>query len=169
MSDFELISEFVPTGDQPQAIDKLAGNLLAGKRENALLGVTGSGKTFTMAHVIARVNKPTLVLAPNKTLLATSYMCPQTPKHNGLSAKSITVVSNTGNGTYGGSDAFGENSIGLAGLCGGAVDAHINYIPMGLRFSLHQAQGVAAIYAGAGTVILNPDLTDGLPPTCHGK
>ncbi|MBW2443874.1 MAG: excinuclease ABC subunit UvrB [Deltaproteobacteria bacterium] len=73
MSDFELISDFEPTGDQPQAIEKLAANLLAGKRQNILLGVTGSGKTFTMAHVIAKVNKPTLVLAPNKTLAAQLY------------------------------------------------------------------------------------------------
>jgi excinuclease ABC subunit B len=73
MSDFELISDFEPTGDQPQAIEKLAANLLAGKRHNILLGVTGSGKTFTMAHVIAKVNKPTLVLAPNKTLAAQLY------------------------------------------------------------------------------------------------
>ena len=68
MSEFELISNFEPAGDQPQAIAKLCQNLLQGKRHNVLLGVTGSGKTFTMAHVIARLNKPTLVLAPNKTL-----------------------------------------------------------------------------------------------------
>jgi excinuclease ABC subunit B len=73
MSEFELISDFEPTGDQPQAIEKLTRNLLAGKRHNVLLGVTGSGKTFTMAQVVARVNKPTLVLAPNKTLAAQLY------------------------------------------------------------------------------------------------
>jgi excinuclease ABC subunit B len=73
MSEFELISNFEPTGDQPLAIAKLCQNLLQGKRHNVLLGVTGSGKTFTMAHVIARVNKPTLVLAPNKTLAAQLY------------------------------------------------------------------------------------------------
>ncbi len=73
MSEFDLISNFKPTGDQPQAIAKLCQNLLEGKRHNVLLGVTGSGKTFTMAHVIARVNKPTLVLAPNKTLAAQLY------------------------------------------------------------------------------------------------
>ena len=73
MSQFELVSNFEPTGDQPQAIDKLSRNLLAGKRQNVLLGVTGSGKTFTMAHAIVRVNKPTLVLAPNKTLAAQLY------------------------------------------------------------------------------------------------
>ncbi len=73
MSEFDLISNFEPTGDQPQAIAKLCQNLLQGKRHNVLLGVTGSGKTFTMAHVIARLNKPTLVLAPNKTLAAQLY------------------------------------------------------------------------------------------------
>ncbi len=73
MSEFKLISNFEPTGDQPQAIAKLCQNLLQGKRHNVLLGVTGSGKTFTMAHVIARINKPTLVLAPNKTLAAQLY------------------------------------------------------------------------------------------------
>jgi len=73
MSDFELVSDFKPAGDQPLAIEKLSRNLLAGKRQNVLLGVTGSGKTFTMAHVIARANKPTLVIAPNKTLAAQLY------------------------------------------------------------------------------------------------
>src|SRR5210317_1740326 len=73
MSKFELISDFEPTGDQPQAIEKLYRNLLAGKRQNSLLGVTGSGKTFTIAQVVARVNKPTLVIAPNKTLAAQLY------------------------------------------------------------------------------------------------
>lgn len=73
MSAFKIISDFEPAGDQPQAIEKLCSNLMAGKRDNVLLGVTGSGKTFTMAHVIARVNKPTLVLAPNKTLAAQLY------------------------------------------------------------------------------------------------
>ena len=73
MSDFNLITRFEPTGDQPAAIKKLTRNLLAGKRHNVLLGVTGSGKTFTMAQVIARINKPTLVIAPNKTLAAQLY------------------------------------------------------------------------------------------------
>ncbi len=73
MADFKLISQFEPTGDQPAAIEALSANLLAGRRHNVLLGVTGSGKTFTMAHVIARVNKPTLVIAPNKTLAAQLY------------------------------------------------------------------------------------------------
>jgi excinuclease ABC subunit B len=73
MSDFKLITSFEPTGDQPAAIKKLTRNLLAGKRHNVLLGVTGSGKTFTMAQVIARIKKPTLVIAPNKTLAAQLY------------------------------------------------------------------------------------------------
>ena len=73
MPKFELISDFEPTGDQPQAIEKLSRHLMKGKRHNVLLGVTGSGKTFTMAHVIARANKPTLVIAPNKTLAAQLY------------------------------------------------------------------------------------------------
>lgn len=67
---FKLVSPYQPTGDQPQAIDKLAEGVLAGDRAQTLLGVTGSGKTFTMANVIARVNRPTLVLAHNKTLAA---------------------------------------------------------------------------------------------------
>jgi excinuclease ABC subunit B len=73
MSDFKLISSFQPTGDQPQAIEKLSRNLMNGQCYNVLLGVTGSGKTFTMAHVIAKVRKPTLVIAPNKTLAAQLY------------------------------------------------------------------------------------------------
>jgi len=73
MSDFELISSFEPTGDQPAAIEQLSRNLAAGERHNVLLGVTGSGKTFTMAQVIARAKKPTLVIAPNKTLAAQLY------------------------------------------------------------------------------------------------
>ncbi|MCE5335403.1 MAG: excinuclease ABC subunit UvrB [Desulfobacteraceae bacterium] len=73
MKPFQLASQFEPTGDQPQAIDKLAANIINGAREQTLLGVTGSGKTFTMAHVIARVQKPSLVIAPNKTLAAQLY------------------------------------------------------------------------------------------------
>ncbi|MCU0613781.1 MAG: DEAD/DEAH box helicase family protein, partial [Desulfobacterales bacterium] len=72
-SSFKLVSDFNPTGDQPGAIDKLSENLMAGKRHNVLLGVTGSGKTFTMAHVIAKLNRPALVIAPNKTLAAQLY------------------------------------------------------------------------------------------------
>ncbi len=70
MEKFELVSAYKPTGDQPQAIDKLTEGLLKGYNDQVLLGVTGSGKTFTMANVIANVNRPTLVLAHNKTLAA---------------------------------------------------------------------------------------------------
>lgn len=68
--DFQIVSKYKPSGDQPQAIDKLVKGINDGDRFQTLLGVTGSGKTFTMANVIARVNKPTLVLAHNKTLAA---------------------------------------------------------------------------------------------------
>ena len=68
--DFILKSEYKPTGDQPQAINNLVNSINCGNREQTLLGVTGSGKTFTMANVIAKVNKPTLILAHNKTLAA---------------------------------------------------------------------------------------------------
>jgi|TARA_B100001964_G_scaffold108148_1_gene120842 excinuclease ABC subunit B len=70
---FVLVSEFTPAGDQPQAIAALTTGLEAGDRDQVLLGVTGSGKTFTMAHVIANVARPTLILAPNKTLAAQLY------------------------------------------------------------------------------------------------
>lgn len=70
MDKFKLVSQFQPTGDQPQAIDKLVEGVKKGYMEQTLLGVTGSGKTFTMANVIARLNRPTLVLAHNKTLAA---------------------------------------------------------------------------------------------------
>lgn len=70
MDRFKLVSEYKPTGDQPQAIDALVKGVLRGDREQTLMGVTGSGKTFTMANIIAKVNRPTLVLAHNKTLAA---------------------------------------------------------------------------------------------------
>ncbi|OUR99945.1 excinuclease ABC subunit B [Halobacteriovorax marinus] len=70
---FDLVSEFSPCGDQPQAIKLLTSNYLEGKREQTLLGVTGSGKTFSMAHVIKNLGKKTLVLAHNKTLAAQLY------------------------------------------------------------------------------------------------
>ncbi len=70
---FELISKFKPTGDQPEAIKKLYGNLKSGKKHQVLLGVTGSGKTFTMASVIAKYKKPALIISPNKTLAAQLY------------------------------------------------------------------------------------------------
>ena len=68
--DFKLVSDFKPSGDQPEAIDKLVTGLQNGLSEQVLLGVTGSGKTFTMANIIAKYNRPTLVLAHNKTLAA---------------------------------------------------------------------------------------------------
>ena len=70
MDKFKLVSNFKPTGDQPQAIDALVEGVLRGDKEQTLMGVTGSGKTFTMANIIERVNRPTLVLAHNKTLAA---------------------------------------------------------------------------------------------------
>ncbi|MBP1560615.1 MAG: excinuclease ABC subunit UvrB [Oscillospiraceae bacterium] len=70
MDRFKLVSEYKPSGDQPKAIDKLVEGLNGGLKEQTLLGVTGSGKTFTMANVIARVNRPTLILAHNKILAA---------------------------------------------------------------------------------------------------
>ena len=70
MNEFKVVSPFEPQGDQPQAIEKLAAGVLRGDKTQVLLGVTGSGKTFTMAKVIERVQKPTLVIAHNKTLAA---------------------------------------------------------------------------------------------------
>ncbi|HCI49059.1 MAG TPA: excinuclease ABC subunit UvrB, partial [Holosporales bacterium] len=73
LMDFKLTSDFTPAGDQPAAIQKILSNLAEGQRDQVLLGVTGSGKTFTMAHVIQQTQKPTLILAPNKTLAAQLY------------------------------------------------------------------------------------------------
>jgi len=70
---FRIQSDFSPAGDQPQAIEELSEGLAKGERDQVLLGVTGSGKTFTMAHVIERLQRPTLILAPNKTLAAQLY------------------------------------------------------------------------------------------------
>jgi len=70
---FRLVSDFTPKGDQPGAIETLCRNISDGKPHHVMLGVTGSGKTFTMAHVIANVRKPTLIIAPNKTLAAQLY------------------------------------------------------------------------------------------------
>ena len=70
MNTFELTSAYQPTGDQPEAIEQLSRGLEEGLPAQVLLGVTGSGKTFTVANVIARANRPTLVLAHNKTLAA---------------------------------------------------------------------------------------------------
>jgi excinuclease ABC subunit B len=73
MNKFILHSEFSPRGDQVQAIDRLTEGILSGKKHQVLLGVTGSGKTFTMANIIARVNRPVLIISPNKTLAAQLY------------------------------------------------------------------------------------------------
>jgi len=70
---FKLNSEYKPTGDQTQAIEKLVKGFKEGNQFETLLGVTGSGKTFTMANVIAQLNKPTLIIAHNKTLVAQFY------------------------------------------------------------------------------------------------
>ena len=72
-SNFNLKSDFIPTGDQPQAIDELISGVNNNEKDQVLLGVTGSGKTFTMAHVINSLNRPALVMAPNKTLAAQLY------------------------------------------------------------------------------------------------
>lgn len=71
--DFQLKSKYSPTGDQPQAIDQLVDGLNSGVQSQTLMGVTGSGKTFTMANVIERINRPTLILSHNKTLAAQLY------------------------------------------------------------------------------------------------
>lgn len=73
MSDFQLVTRFQPAGDQPEAIRQMVEGLEAGLSHQTLLGVTGSGKTFSIANVIAQVQRPTLVLAPNKTLAAQLY------------------------------------------------------------------------------------------------
>ena len=70
---FELVTPYKPAGDQPQAISELTQGILAGEKHQVLLGVTGSGKTFTVASVVEKINKPTLVMAPNKTLAAQLY------------------------------------------------------------------------------------------------
>ena len=70
---FELISKYQPSGDQPEAIEELVNGIKEGKKSQVLLGATGTGKTFTMANVIAKVNKPTLILAHNKTLAGQLY------------------------------------------------------------------------------------------------
>lgn len=70
MDHFKLVSPFKPSGDQPQAISELAEGIREGHVHQTLLGVTGSGKTFTMANIIAEINRPTLIMAPNKTLAA---------------------------------------------------------------------------------------------------
>ena len=73
MALFELVSKYQPTGDQPAAIEKLVSGLKEGKKEQVLLGGTGTGKTFTVSNVIARMDRPTLVLSHNKTLAGQLY------------------------------------------------------------------------------------------------
>src|SRR6266852_3117056 len=73
MGNFKLVSDYQPQGDQPRAINELAEGVVRGDRYQTLLGVTGSGKTFTMANVVAAANRPTLVIAHNKTLAAQLY------------------------------------------------------------------------------------------------
>ena len=70
MPEFKIVSDYKLMGDQPQAVDKLVEGIKAGKKHQTLMGVTGSGKTFTMANIIERVHKPTLVISHNKTLAA---------------------------------------------------------------------------------------------------
>ena len=70
---FEIVSKYSPSGDQPQAIKSLVENIESGVKEQVLLGATGTGKTFTIANVVQQVNKPTLVLAHNKTLAGQLY------------------------------------------------------------------------------------------------
>ena len=71
--DFKVVSAYKPTGDQPEAIKQLSKGIANGDKYQTLLGVTGSGKTFTVANVVQEINKPTLVLAHNKTLAAQLY------------------------------------------------------------------------------------------------
>ena len=73
MNHLELVSEYKPTGAQPQAIKKLSDGFLEGNQFETLVGVTGSGKTFTMANIIEKVQKPTLIISHNKTLAAQLY------------------------------------------------------------------------------------------------
>jgi excinuclease ABC subunit B len=73
MSNFKIVSDYSPKGDQPKAMEILSSGIISGKKHQVLLGVTGSGKTFTMANIIANVDRPTLVIAPNKTLAAQLY------------------------------------------------------------------------------------------------
>ncbi|HKI80412.1 MAG TPA: DEAD/DEAH box helicase family protein, partial [Pseudodesulfovibrio sp.] len=73
MPNFKLVSEYTLKGDQPRAVAELIAGLNAGVRDQVLLGATGTGKTFTMANVVAQLNRPALILAPNKTLAAQLY------------------------------------------------------------------------------------------------
>ena len=73
MADFNLVTDFSPSGDQPQAINQIVNNINSNIKNQVLMGITGSGKTFTMANVIKTVKKPTLILSHNKTLAAQLY------------------------------------------------------------------------------------------------
>jgi len=73
LSEFKVISDYNPSGDQPKAIDEISSSILQGNKYNTLLGVTGSGKTYTIAKVIEKVQKPTLIMTHNKTLAAQLY------------------------------------------------------------------------------------------------
>ena len=73
MNEFQLVSNYLPQGDQPQAIKQLTEGIQSGKKMQTLLGATGTGKTFTVSNVIKEVNKPTLVIAHNKTLAGQLY------------------------------------------------------------------------------------------------
>ncbi|MDX9795524.1 MAG: DEAD/DEAH box helicase family protein, partial [Arcobacteraceae bacterium] len=73
MAKFQVVSQYEPAGDQPQAIEELSQSILSGNQYNTLLGVTGSGKTYTMAKVIEKTQKPTLIMTHNKTLAAQLY------------------------------------------------------------------------------------------------
>lgn len=88
MDEFRLVSDFKPTGDQPEAIEQLVEGIKHGDRMQTLLGVTGSGKTFTMANVIERVNRPTLILSHNKTLAAQLYA-----EFKSFSQKTLSIIS----------------------------------------------------------------------------
>ena len=103
MPPFTIVTTFTPQGDQPQAIEKLSTGVLTGEKHQVLLGVTGSGKTFTMAKVVERVQKPTLVIAPNKTLAGVvgavgfSALCfllfrAKGPRHNAFAAMKIALL-----------------------------------------------------------------------------
>ena len=99
--EFKLSSKYAPTGDQPQAIDQLARGIAEGQPAQTLLGVTGSGKTFTMANVIQKVQKPTLILSHNKTLAAQLYsefkqFFPETP----YSTSYLTTTTTSRKPTY---------------------------------------------------------------------
>lgn len=85
---FKIESAYKPTGDQPQAIEELCDGLKNGANYQTLLGVTGSGKTFTMANVIERVNRPTLILSHNKTLAAQLYA-----EFKSFSQKTLSIIS----------------------------------------------------------------------------